>query len=62
MNDRSRDPAAAGALLIGSIVVCGGVGFALGSLVGVAGLAAGLGGFAGLILGFALVYTRFKDL
>jgi hypothetical protein len=62
MNDRSRNPAAAGALLIATLLVCAGVGFALGSLVGAAGLLAGIGGFAGLILGFALVYTRFKDL
>ena len=59
---RRSDPAAAGAMLIASIVICGGVGLAVGALVGLS-VPFGLAGlFVGLVVGLALVYTRFKDI
>jgi hypothetical protein len=54
------DAAAAGGLMIGAIVGCSAAGYGLGSLVGLA-VPVGLAGvFAGLVVGFALVYARFK--
>jgi hypothetical protein len=56
------DATAAGAYLIASIVLCGAIGFGVGSLVelevplGIAGL------FAGFVAGMALVYARFRRL
>ena len=54
--------ASAGGLLIGTIILCGAVGFGLGSLVGAAVplLLAGL--FVGPIAGVLLVRSRFRDL
>ena len=57
-----RDAAAAGLMIVVSLLLCAAAGFGLGSLVGVAVPLAFVGGFAGLILGFWVVYTRFKDL
>jgi hypothetical protein len=60
-----RNPAQAGILLVTTALLCAAIGFGLGSLLGggaMAGILAGLGGLAGLFLGFALVYSRFKDL
>jgi hypothetical protein len=57
-----RAPIVAGSLIIGSMVLCAGVGFALGSLAGIAVLTGLAGLFVGLVLGFALVYDRYKDL
>jgi len=63
MNDpRRSDPAAAGAMLLASIVTCGGVGLGIGTLVGLSVPFALTGLFVGLVVGFALVYTRFKDI
>lgn len=46
--------------MIGAIVGCSAAGYGLGSLVGLA-VPLGLAGvFAGLVVGFALVYARFK--
>lgn len=56
------DAAAAGLMIVVSLVLVAGAGFGLGSLVGAAVPLAVAGGFAGLILGFWFVYTRFKDL
>jgi hypothetical protein len=56
------DAAAAGGLLIGSMVLIGAVGYGIGSLVdlgapvGVAGL------FIGVFVGLGLVYARFRTL
>jgi hypothetical protein len=48
--------------MVGTMVACAAAGFGLGSLVGLA-VPLGLAGlFAGLILGFALVYARYKRL
>ena len=63
MTDPSpRDAAGAGLTLVVTIVLCGGIGLGIGALadVPVPFLIAGL--FIGLFAGFALVYTRFKDL
>jgi hypothetical protein len=59
-----QNPAQAGILLIVTALLCAAIGFGLGSLAGgaVAGILAGVGGLIGLFLGFALVYSRFKDL
>jgi hypothetical protein len=54
------DAVTAGALLVGTMVACAGAGFALGSLVGLAVPAGLLGLFAGVVVGFSLVYARFK--
>jgi hypothetical protein len=56
------DAAAAGALLIAAIVGCAAAGYGLGSLVGLEVPLGLLGLFAGLIVGFALVYARFRRL
>jgi F0F1-type ATP synthase assembly protein I len=55
-------PIMAGSMLVGSMLVCAGIGFALGSLAGIATLMGIAGLFVGLVLGFFLVYDRFKDL
>jgi hypothetical protein len=56
------DAAAAGTLLVGAMVGCAAAGYGLGSVVGLA-VPAGLAGlFAGLVVGFALVYARFRRL
>ena len=48
--------------MIGAMVACAAAGFGLGSLVGLA-VPLGLAGlFGGLIVGFALVYARYKRL
>jgi hypothetical protein len=54
------DAATAGALMLGAMIACAGAGFGLGSLVGLA-VPLGLAGlFAGLVVGFALVYARYR--
>ena len=54
------DAATAGALLIGAMLAFAAAGYGLGSLVGLA-VPLGLAGlFAGLVVGFALVYARFR--
>ena len=55
-------PAGAGALLIGAIAVCAGVGLGIGALLGAPALLALAGGFVGVGVGFWIVYSRFKDL
>jgi hypothetical protein len=52
----------AGTLLIAAILVCMGIGVGIGALVGAVVPLGLLGLFAGLGVGFALVYSRFKDL
>jgi len=56
------DAAGAGALLIGSILTCAGVGLGIGALVGLPAALAIVGGFVGVGVGFAIVYGRFKHL
>ena len=55
-------PVVAGSLLVAAIVLCAGIGFGLGSLVGLA-VPLGIAGlFAGVVVGLVLVITRFRDL
>jgi hypothetical protein len=57
-----RDAAGAGLMLVSSLVACAAIGFGVGSAFGAQVPLAFAGGVTGLILGFALVYSRFKDL
>jgi hypothetical protein len=57
-----RDAAGAGLTLVSLLVVCAAIGFGVGSAFGAEVLLAFAGGAIGLILGFAVVYSRFKDL
>jgi hypothetical protein len=61
MTPQRSDPASAGIMLLVTIVLCAGAGFGIGALVGLAVPLGLVGLFAGLIAGFALVYTRFKN-
>jgi Putative F0F1-ATPase subunit Ca2+/Mg2+ transporter len=54
------DAATAGFTLIGSMLACGAAGLGLGSLVGLAVPLGLVGLFVGLIVGFFLVYARFR--
>jgi len=56
------NPAAAGVTLLATIILCAGVGFGIGSIVGATVLLTLAGVFLGSAAGFALVYTRFKDI
>jgi hypothetical protein len=56
------DAAAAGALLLGAMIACAAAGFGLGSLVDLAVPAGLVGLFAGLVVGFALVYARYRGI
>jgi cation transporter-like permease len=54
------DAAAAGSLLVGAMIAFAAAGFGLGSLVGLAVPAGLVGLFAGLVVGFAVVYARYR--
>ena len=58
----SADAAAAGGLVIGSMLICGAVGLGLGSLVGLSMPLGLIGLFLGLGVGLALVYARFRTI
>ena len=62
MNPPSRNAAAAGFMLLLTIVICTAIGAGLGAIVGAPALLALAGGFIGLFVGFALVYTRFRNI
>jgi hypothetical protein len=62
MPERSRDAALAGFMLLTTAVLCAGVGLAVGAVLGVPALLGILGLFIGFGIGFALVYSRFRDL
>jgi hypothetical protein len=49
-------------MMIGAMLVCAAVGFGLGSLFGAAAPLALVGLFAGLVVGFLLVYSRYRRL
>jgi hypothetical protein len=63
MNQRppaGAEAASAGWRLIGAMLGCAAIGFGLGSLVGLA-VPLGLAGlFVGLVVGFFLVYARYR--
>jgi hypothetical protein len=52
----------AGSIIVGSMLLGAGVGFGLGALAGIAVLTGLVGLFVGLVLGFVIVYDRFRDL
>ena len=54
--------AGAGALLIGTIILCAGIGLGLGAIVGAPAPLAIAGGAVGVVGGFRVVYGRFKDI
>jgi hypothetical protein len=58
----ARGTAGAGALLIGAILGCAGIGLALGALLGAEAPLAIAGGAVGVVVGFRIVYRRFKDI
>jgi hypothetical protein len=61
-DDRARSTAGAGALLIAAILACGGLGLGLGAVVGAPAPLALAGGAVGVVVGFRVVYARFKDI
>lgn len=63
MTDPSRpSPVGAGLTLVAAMLLCGALGLGVGGLVGWA-VPLGIAGlFAGTGAGFALVYTRFRDI
>jgi hypothetical protein len=56
------DAASAGFMILTSLVIVAAIGYGLGSAFGAAVPLAFAGGFAGLLLGLWLVYTRFKHI
>ena len=62
MPEPSRNAAAAGLMLLLTIVLCAAVAAAIGAAVGEPGPFAVGGGFVGMFVGFAVVYTRFKQI
>jgi hypothetical protein len=58
----ARSTAGAGALLIGTIILCAGAGLGLGALVGAPAALAIAGGAVGVVGGFRIVYLRFRDI
>jgi hypothetical protein len=62
MTEPRQNPAGAGLLLLSAIILGTAIGFGIGSLIGAAAVLAVLGGLVGLIAGFALVYTSFKNI
>jgi hypothetical protein len=54
------DAATAGFTLIGSMLACAAAGFGLGSIIGLAVPLGLVGLFAGLVVGFFLVYSRYR--
>ena len=54
--------ATAGFLLLGTVLLCAGIGAGLGALVGALAPLVVLGTFAGFGAGFALVYSRYRTL
>lgn len=60
--DRRPNPATAGTLLVAAIVGLGLLGLGIGALVGLPVPFTFAGLFAGAAVGFAVVYSRFKDI
>ena len=57
-----RDAAAAGLMIVVSMLLVAAIGYGLGSAVGATVPLAFAGLFGGLFLGLWIVYTRFKNL
>jgi len=57
----SKGASGAGLLLLFAIVLGAALGLGLGALVGAPEALAVAGGFIGVFAGFALVYTRFRN-
>ncbi|MFY9469517.1 MAG: AtpZ/AtpI family protein [Solirubrobacterales bacterium] len=62
MDPSRATPATAGSLLIAAIVLCALIGFGVGSLVKSVAVFTVIGAILGIVVGFTLVYRRFKDL
>jgi hypothetical protein len=62
MTDPAKSPAGAGALLIGTILACAGIGLGLGAIVGAPVAFALAGGGVGVAGGFWVVYRTFKEI
>ena len=60
MNRPGVEAAAAGAMMVAPLCGCAAAGYAIGSLIGLAVPLGLLGLFAGLGVGMALVYARFR--
>jgi hypothetical protein len=58
----NTNPAAAGGLLIGTVVFCAAIGLGTGALIGAAAPLAVAGASVGFGLGMWLVYRRYRDL
>jgi hypothetical protein len=58
----STNPAAAGGLLIGTVIFCAAIGLGIGALIGATAPLAVAGAFAGFGLGMWLVYRRYRHL
>ena len=56
------DPAAAGITLVATVVVCAGIGLAIGFLVDAPALLGIASVFVGFAIGFRLVYSRYRDI
>lgn len=56
------DAAAAGGLLIGSMLLFCAIGYGIGSLAGLEAMGAIAGLFIGVFVGLAVVYARFRTL
>jgi hypothetical protein len=54
--------AGAGALLIAAILGCAGIGLGIGALLGPEVPLAMAGGAVGVVVGFRIVYRRFRDI
>ena len=52
----------AGTMIVATIILCAGIGFGIGALVGAPVALGLLGLFAGPVVGIALVRSRFRDL
>jgi hypothetical protein len=55
------DPAGAGGLLLGTLLVCIGIGVLVGWLAGAAGVGALVGAVVGILGGTFAVYRRYRD-
>jgi hypothetical protein len=62
MSDPARDVSLAGLMLAVTVALSAGIGFAAGSLVGLAVPLGIAGVFIGFGIGLRFVYTRFRDI